>query len=65
MVVRTRFDIDQTVGIIALKNYPANIHQIRIDGKNLFYDLDYWVDKELKVCSVSEHEISEEYSEVL
>lgn len=65
MVIRTRYDIDQKVGIVDLKNHPAQIHQIRIDGKNLFYDINYWDGMELRDCSVCEHELSDQYEEVI
>jgi hypothetical protein len=64
MVIRTRFDIHQNVGIIALKNKPALIESIIVDGKNVLYDISYWVDQELKSCKMHEFEISETVNEV-
>lgn len=64
MLIRTRFDIDQRVGIVDCNNHPGTIYQIRIDGKNLLYDVSYWVDKERKTSSFSEHELSETLNEV-
>jgi len=64
MVIRTRFDIHQNVGIIALNNKPAIVEQIIIDGKNVLYEVGYWSDDNLKVCQVHEFEISENINEV-
>lgn len=65
MVIRTRFDIHQNVGIIAIGNYPAMVESIIIDGKNILYDISFWVEKDLKNCKMHEFEISEEIKEVV
>ncbi len=64
MIIRTRFDIYQSVGIIALKNKPAIIERIIVDGKNVDYEVGYWCNEDLKVCTVHEFEISETINEV-
>ena len=64
MVIRTRFDIGQDVGIIDLKNKKATIYQIRIDGKNLIYDVEYWLCDEKKTVCLWEHQLSEQVNEI-
>lgn len=64
MVIRTRYDMHQSVGIIALKNKPAMIETIIIDGKNILYEISFWSNEELKSCRVHEFEISENINEV-
>lgn len=65
MVIRTRFDIFQNVGIIPIDNHPATVESIIIDGKNIYYDVSYWIGKELKNCRMNEFELSENINEVV
>lgn len=64
MIIRTRFDVYQRVGIITINNHPATIECIITDGKDISYDVSYWLDKELKNVRVHEFEISETVNEV-
>lgn len=65
MIVRTRFDIDQIVGINALNKYPATVNFIKLEGKDIYYGLGYWDEKVLKEVTCKEFELSEEVNEVI
>jgi hypothetical protein len=42
MNLSTIFDMNERVGIIELDNHPATIVEIKLDGKNLYYRVEYW-----------------------
>lgn len=42
MIIKTKFNIYQVVGIIALENHKGTVVEIKLDGKNLYYRVEYW-----------------------
>ena len=55
--LETKYDIDQKVKINVI-NWPGRITQIKLDGKNLYYGVEYWRDLEPRSCFMNEDEIS-------
>lgn len=56
MNIQTKFDIDQVVYIKAI-DCPGQVCKIIQDGRNLFYEVSYWWEGQLKFVSLSEGEI--------
>lgn len=56
MTIQTKFDIGQRIRIKEI-SWPGTITQIRKDGKDLWYEVDYWSDMEMKCVTLSENEI--------
>jgi hypothetical protein len=58
--IETKFNIRQEVFIPAFGNHKARISVIKASGEpnvNLWYELEYWTETELKVVTLSEPEI--------
>lgn len=64
MMINTTYEMHQEVGIIDKKNYPGRIYQIRMEGSNLYYDVEYWDGMDRKTASFYEHELSNDLNEV-
>jgi hypothetical protein len=56
MEIKTKFDISQTVTITAI-NQPGSICKIQIDGKNLYYEVSYWWEGQLRFVMLEEDEL--------
>jgi hypothetical protein len=56
MIIETKFDMDQVV-IIKEINQVGQICKIIQDGKNLFYEVCYWWEGQLKFVSLYEREL--------
>jgi hypothetical protein len=56
MNLHTKFDINQEIIIKAL-DCPGRVSKIVLDGKNLFYEVQYWFEGQLKFVTLDEDEI--------
>lgn len=56
MDIHTKYEIGQYVKIKAVDLF-ARISKITIDGKNLFYEVSYWFEGQLKFVNLEEDEI--------
>ena len=57
MVINTKYDIGQVVRIIDI-DQPGRITKIIQDGKNLFYEVSYWWEGQLRFVSLDEEELN-------
>jgi hypothetical protein len=56
MNILTKYDITQPVLIKAIE-MPGSVSKIIVDGKNLFYEVAYWAECQLKFVTLDEEEI--------
>jgi hypothetical protein len=54
MVITTKFDVFEKVGIVPLEGFPGRVFKIIQNGSDLWYDVDYWTEGQLKVVSLME-----------
>jgi hypothetical protein len=60
--IETKFDIWEKVSIIALDFHLGTVIEIKIDGNNFYYGIEYWYNGEIKTVHLNENEI-EKYKE--
>lgn len=57
MVIQTKFDIFEKVGIVPLDGFPGRIFKIIQDGNDLWYDVEYWTDGLAKCVQLAEFDL--------
>lgn len=57
MIITTKFDMFEKVGIVPLDGFPGRVFKIIQNGSDLWYDVDYWAGGELKVVSLMESDL--------
>lgn len=60
MNIETRFAVGQRLYIIDNGYMPCRVVKVSMSGKNLIYEVEYWVNAELKVVTLYEEELSSE-----
>ena len=58
MKIETKFSIWQKVCLLNLEKQPATVIEIKMDGNNLFYRVEYWWNGEVKTIYQSEWELA-------
>jgi hypothetical protein len=56
MEIKTAFDINQKVTIMAI-NQPGTICKIQLDGNNVFYEVSYWWEGQLRFVMLDASEL--------
>ena len=64
MMVSTKYDMHQYVGIAGMKGKKGRIVNVTFNGNNMTYGIEYWDGGDFKIAHLWEDEITEEYSEV-
>lgn len=59
MNITTKFDIGESPVIIDIGT-KARITEIRVDGKNLYYRCQFWINGEIKSYELQEDELTYE-----
>lgn len=65
MLISTKFDMHQMVGIVGLNGRKGRIVRIAVLGNNVTYSVEYWADERLVGVDLWEDEISEGYSQTV
>lgn len=57
MVIHCKYPIGQTVKIKALEKTPATVIGYKLEGKNLFVEVEYWLDGIIKSVYLDENQL--------